>query len=168
MAETVLLMGSGAAGRHVANLAGLEASPASLRHWSLRPGAAAQRSGREEVVDARPLEPRMYLSIDGTGVPMRREEVAGVAGRQEDGAPETGEARLAVVYTAGGGGGGGRDPGTGVAGSFSRLTADAAAGVARRGRTGRRLRRGGVDTEHLRRALRGAEGHLRARHVAFP
>ncbi len=110
MAETVPFMGSGAAGCHVANLAGFDASSSSLQRWSLKLGEAARRSGREEVPGARPLEPRMCPSIDGTGIPMRGEEVAGVAGRQADGTPETREAKLAVVYTAEG-----RDPETGAA-----------------------------------------------------
>ena len=71
---------------------------------------AALRFEREEVLDGRPPEPRMYLSVDGTGIPMRGEEVAGVAGRQADGTSKTREAKLAVVYTAGG-----RDPETGAA-----------------------------------------------------
>jgi hypothetical protein len=34
-----------------------------------------------------------YVSSDGTGVPMRREEVEGRAGRQPDGSAKTREAR---------------------------------------------------------------------------
>ena len=71
---------------------------------------AARRSGREEVLDGGPPEPRMYLSIDGTGIPMRKEEVAGVRGRQADGTSRSREAKLAVIHTAGG-----RDPETGGA-----------------------------------------------------
>ena len=110
IAGTVPSMGLGAARRTVANLAGLDASPGSPRRRSQALGEAARRSGREEVLDGRPLEPRMYLSIVGTGIPMRKEEVAGVAGRQADGTSKTREAKLAVVYTAGG-----RDPETGAA-----------------------------------------------------
>ncbi len=110
MAETAPLMSFEAAGRHVANLAGVRASPSSLRRRALALGEDARRAGREEVLDGRPLEPRMYLSIDGTGIPMRKEEVAGVAGRQADGTSKSREAKLAVIYTAGG-----RDPETGAA-----------------------------------------------------
>ena len=110
IAGTVPFMGFEAARRHIANLAGLDASSSSLQRWSQALGEAARRFEREEVLDGRPLEPRMYLSIDGTGIPMRKEEVAGVAGRQADGTSKTREAKLAVVYTAGG-----RDPETGAA-----------------------------------------------------
>ncbi len=110
MAETAPLMSFEAAGRHVANLAGVRASPSSLRRRALKLGEAAQRFEREEVLDGRPLEPRMYLSIDGTGIPMRKDETEGVRGRQADGTSKSREAKLAVIYTAGG-----RDPETGAA-----------------------------------------------------
>ena len=90
IAGTVPFMGLGAARRTVANLAGLDASPGSPRRRSQALGEAARRSGREEVLDGGPPEPRMYLSIDGTS--------------------KTGEAKLAVIYTAEG-----RDPETGAA-----------------------------------------------------
>ncbi len=110
MAETVSLMGFEAARRTVANLAGLDASPSSLRRRALALGAAAARSGRGEVEDGKPLETRMCPSIGGTGIPMRKGETEGVAGRQADGTPGTREARPAVMYTAEG-----RDPETGAA-----------------------------------------------------
>ncbi len=156
IAETVPLMGSGAASRHVANLAGVDASPGALQRRALEPVGAAARSGRGEVVDARPLEPRMYLSIDGTGVPMRREETGGVRGRQADGTPETREAKLAVVYTAEG-----RDPGTGAAvkdrrgGSFSCLIDSAAAPSGGREASDFAAR---LDREARRRGLHDAAG----------
>jgi hypothetical protein len=41
----------------------------------------------------------MYLSPDGTGVPMRREVLAGRPGKQEDGTALTREAKLGCVFT---------------------------------------------------------------------
>lgn len=41
----------------------------------------------------------LYVSCDGTGTPMRREELHGVAGRQEDGSAHTREAKLGCVFT---------------------------------------------------------------------
>ena len=49
---------------------------------------------------ARPLAPTMYLGVDGTGVPVRKSETAGRAGKQPDGAAKTREAKLVVVWTA--------------------------------------------------------------------
>ena len=40
-----------------------------------------------------------YCSVDGTGVPMRRAELAGRAGRQPDGTAKTREAKLGAVFT---------------------------------------------------------------------
>lgn len=43
--------------------------------------------------------PVLYVSADGTGVPMRREALAGRSGKQEDGSARTREAKLGCVYT---------------------------------------------------------------------
>src|SRR5207248_9176126 len=41
----------------------------------------------------------MYVSGDGTGVPMRREELAGRQGKQPDGTAKTRQAYLGCVFT---------------------------------------------------------------------
>ena len=41
----------------------------------------------------------MYISYDGTGVPMRPEELIGVKGKQADGSAKTREAKLGCVFT---------------------------------------------------------------------
>ncbi len=43
--------------------------------------------------------PVIYASADGTGVPMRKESLAGVRGKQEDGSAKTREAKLGCVFT---------------------------------------------------------------------
>jgi hypothetical protein len=43
--------------------------------------------------------PRLYISYDGTGVPMRPEELRGVKGKQADGSAKTREAKLGCVFT---------------------------------------------------------------------
>ncbi|MGK0190524.1 MAG: hypothetical protein ACI9R3_006352 [Verrucomicrobiales bacterium] len=43
--------------------------------------------------------PVLYVSADGTGVPMRREALAGRSGKQKDGSARTREAKLGCVYT---------------------------------------------------------------------
>ena len=47
-----------------------------------------------------PSAPTMYLGIDGTGVPIRRRELAGRKGKQADGSARTREAKLIVIWTA--------------------------------------------------------------------
>jgi hypothetical protein len=42
----------------------------------------------------------MYLGMDGTGVPMRSEEIADRAGKQADGSAKTREAKLVTIWTA--------------------------------------------------------------------
>lgn len=43
--------------------------------------------------------PVLYVSTDGTGTPMRREELKGRPGKQEDGSARTREAKLGCVFT---------------------------------------------------------------------
>ncbi len=101
------------------------------------------RSGRKAVMGGKPLEPRMHLSIDETGIPMRAE---GVAVKREDVASKVREARPAFTRAAEA-----RDPCTGAAvkdrerGSLTCPTAGAASGrrdrfaiVVRPGRDARR------------------------------
>jgi hypothetical protein len=52
-----------------------------------------------EPLDAVPLPQTLYLGIDGTGVPMRAEELAGVPGKAE-GAAKTREVKLCTVWSA--------------------------------------------------------------------
>ena len=67
----------------------------------------AEALGREIAEDERtvvevesPDSPTMYLGIDGTGVPVRKEEVAGRTGKQPDGSAKTREVKLVTVWTA--------------------------------------------------------------------
>jgi len=46
------------------------------------------------------VTPTMYLGMDGTGVPMRTQEVADRAGKQADGSAKTREAKLVTIWTA--------------------------------------------------------------------
>jgi hypothetical protein len=43
--------------------------------------------------------PVLYVSSDGTGVPMRRDQLKGVAGKQPDGSAHTRELKLGCVFT---------------------------------------------------------------------
>ena len=67
----------------------------------------AKRIGREVAHDEETLVKEMlppsdvmYAGIDGTGIPMRREELAGRAGKQPDGSAKTREVKECVVWTA--------------------------------------------------------------------
>lgn len=47
-----------------------------------------------------PLPPTLYLGLDGTGIPMRAEELAGRAGKQTDGSAKTREVKICSVWSA--------------------------------------------------------------------
>jgi len=68
---------------------------------------AAEALGREIADDERtdreaqePSAATMYLGMDGTGVPMRNEELRGRSGKQADGSSKTREVKLVTVWTA--------------------------------------------------------------------
>lgn len=71
---------------------------------------AAEALGREVADDERlvvespsagePVVPTLYLGMDGTGVPMRKEELEGRVGKQEDGSAKTREVKLVTVWSA--------------------------------------------------------------------
>ena len=65
----------------------------------------AEALGREIAADERDTvapepgrAPTMYLGLDGTGVPVRRAELAGRAGKQADGSARTREVKLVAVW----------------------------------------------------------------------
>jgi Transposase len=47
-----------------------------------------------------PLPPTLYLGLDGTGIPMRAEELAGRTGKQTDGSAKTREVKICAVWSA--------------------------------------------------------------------
>ena len=47
-----------------------------------------------------PSAPTLYLGMDGTGIPMRKEELTGRPGKQPDGSAKTREVKLATVWSA--------------------------------------------------------------------
>jgi len=71
---------------------------------------AAEALGHEVAEDERrvvepppadePVAPTLYLGMDGTGVPVRKEELADRAGKQPDGSAKTREVKLCTVWSA--------------------------------------------------------------------
>jgi hypothetical protein len=47
-----------------------------------------------------PLAPTLYLGMDGTGVPVRKEELVGRPGKQPDGSAKTREVKLVTIWSA--------------------------------------------------------------------
>lgn len=87
--------------------AGIEVSAKDVERVAERVGqdmeAWAERQ-RHEILRQPPLAakktiPLLYVSYDGTGVPMTRAELAGRKGKQPDGSARTREAKLGCVFT---------------------------------------------------------------------
>ncbi len=53
-----------------------------------------------EPSDTLPLPQTLYLGIDGTGIPLRAEELAGLPGKQPDGTAKTREVKLCTIWSA--------------------------------------------------------------------
>lgn len=87
--------------------AGLKVSAKDVERVAERIGQEMDAWGQEErqrllAVDEPEPEkdiPLMYISYDGTGIPMRPEELIGVKGKQADGSAKTREAKLGCVFT---------------------------------------------------------------------
>jgi len=88
--------------------AGVEVSAKDVERVAERTGQEMDAWGEQERQDLlRPNPspepnkdiPLMYISYDGTGVPMRPEELVGVKGKHADGTAKTREAKLGCVFT---------------------------------------------------------------------
>ena len=53
-----------------------------------------------EPLDALPLPRTLYLGMDGTGIPLCAEELAGRTGKQPDGSAKIGEVKLCTIWSA--------------------------------------------------------------------
>jgi hypothetical protein len=53
-----------------------------------------------ESADALPLPQTLYLGMDGTGIPLRAEELVDRTGKQPDGSAKTGEVKLCTIWSA--------------------------------------------------------------------
>jgi hypothetical protein len=84
---------------HLAETGGIRVSARQIQRVVQRVGADAQvwqeRQGLLGTTDA----PILYVSGDGTGVPMRPEVLAGKRGKQPDGSAKTAQVYLGCVFT---------------------------------------------------------------------
>lgn len=86
-------------------LAGVAVDPKQVERTAERLGREITHDEASVVETAPASAPTMYLGMDGTGVPMRRSELAGRTGKQPDGSAKTREVKLVTVWSAEG-----RDP----------------------------------------------------------
>jgi len=83
------------------DLAGITVPTRQVERYAERLGEEAARFEREVAeAPAGPRPPTMYLGQDGTGVPMRKEELVGRPGKQADGSSKTREMKLCAMWTA--------------------------------------------------------------------
>lgn len=85
--------------RHLAETGGIRVSARQIQRVLQQIGSSAQawqeREGTLGTTDARVL----YVSGDGTGIPMRKEALAGRRGKQPDGSAKTAQVYLGCVFT---------------------------------------------------------------------
>ena len=83
-------------------LAGVEVSAKQVERTAEGLGAEVAEDERRAVEAAReePLPPTLYLGLDGTGIPMRAEELRGRAGKQPDGSAQTREVKVCALWSA--------------------------------------------------------------------
>jgi hypothetical protein len=87
-------------------LAGIEVSAKGVERVSEGVGtqmeafyaAEGEAALSEKIVPIKPI-PRMYLCMDGSGVPVVKKETAGRPGKGEDGQDKTREAKLGCIFT---------------------------------------------------------------------
>lgn len=85
--------------RHLAQTGGIAVSARQIQRVAQRVGSDAQ-AWQERPPEPAPCHPPiLYASGDGTGVPMRPDEVAGRKGKQPDGTAKTRQAYLGCVFT---------------------------------------------------------------------
>ena len=84
------------------DLAGLHIDAKQVERIAERLGAEMAEDERQYTTpvcdDA--LPPTVYLGIDGSGIPVRPEELAGRTGKQPDGKAKTREGKLVIVWSA--------------------------------------------------------------------
>ena len=84
----------------LAELAGLRIDPKRVERAAEALGGEIADDECVRIESEPPSAPTMYLGMDGTGVPVRREETEGRAGKQPDGAAKTREVKLVTLWTA--------------------------------------------------------------------
>lgn len=87
---------------HLQETGGIPISARQVQRLAQQVGAAAQTWQEREALTPLPgtkVAPIMYVGGDGSGVPMRKEELEGRAGKQPDGGSKTRMAYLGCVFT---------------------------------------------------------------------
>jgi hypothetical protein len=81
-------------------LAGVPVDPKQVERTAEALGREIAQDERCLVEPEPPAAPTMYLGMDGTGIPMRAEDLEGREGKQPDGSAKTREVKLVTVWSA--------------------------------------------------------------------
>lgn len=84
----------------IENLAALHVGIKQVERAAEALGEEIAQKEESEIEESSPCSTTMYLGIDGTGCPVRKEETKGRKGKQPDGSAKTREVKLAVVFSA--------------------------------------------------------------------
>jgi hypothetical protein len=87
------------ASAHLQETGGIAVSGRQVQRGVQRVGVSAIQWQKRESPAAACDAPVMYVSADGTGVPMRRKELEGRPGKQPDGSAKTRQVYLGCVFT---------------------------------------------------------------------
>jgi hypothetical protein len=85
--------------KHLEETGGIPVCGRQIQRVVQRVGGAAQAWQEREAQPGGNAVPIMYVSADATGVPMRKEELVGRAGQQEDGSAKTRSPYLGCTFT---------------------------------------------------------------------
>jgi hypothetical protein len=88
----------GAASRDLAEYGAIRVDERQI-HRVVQRIAPAAEPWLASLPECRQAVPLLYVSCDGTGTPMRREELAGRKGKQPDGTAKTREVKLGALFT---------------------------------------------------------------------
>ena len=81
-------------------LAALDVSAKCVERTARRIGEAIIQDEETVVTETQNSSTTMYIGADGTGIPMRSDELSGRKGKQKDGSAATREVKECVVWTA--------------------------------------------------------------------
>jgi hypothetical protein len=84
----------------IKELAGLHIESKQIERAAEALGEEIRQAESTEIEEETPCSNTMYLGMDGSGCPVRKEETEGRKGKQPDGSAKTREAKLAVIYSA--------------------------------------------------------------------
>lgn len=80
-------------------LAGLHVEPRRIQRLVQAVGPALNQELYRSREAQDPPVPRLYISADGTGIPLRRQELKGRKGKQADGSAKTHEIKTGCIFT---------------------------------------------------------------------